>query len=245
MRKQRELLFWALWRFSHLIVKIISNKSSCCCSSGGFHSPKKICYHKIHLLFGIMLQKTVGIVSFLQAERHWWWCCSGESCTLGFDWHLIDIWLTCHHGNRGLTANNMLATRRRWMHVTHQQLHSVSSRSAPAEWTFLKKLHLHLCDESPPAAFWKKVERSDKRRWEKHFSLVGLMQPHTLVLYLKENVGAHNKKNKIYVDTDAQGSVAESTVASIGTDWLVCLGFIRDADNDTHTHGTSHNTVSH
>lgn len=44
------------------------------------------------------------------------------------------------------------------------------------------------------------------------------MQPHTLVLYLKENVGAHNKKNNIYVDTDAQGSVAESTVASIGTD---------------------------
>lgn len=138
MRKQRELLFWALWRFSHLIVKIISNKSSCCCSSGGFHSPKKICYHKIHLLFGIMLQKTVGIVSFLQAERHWWWCCSGESCTLGFDWHLIDIWLTCHHGNRGLTANNMLATRRRWMHVTHRQLHSVSSRSAPADGLFWK-----------------------------------------------------------------------------------------------------------
>lgn len=97
-------------------------------------------------------------------------------------------------------------------------------------------------ERSPPEAFWKKVERSDKRRWEKHFSLVGLMQPHTLVLYLKENVGAHNKKNNIYVDTDAQGSVAESTVASIGTDWLVCLGFIRDADNDTHTH-TEHLTT--
>lgn len=212
-RKQRELLFWALWRFSHLIVKIISDKSTCCCSSGGFHSPKKEIYHKIHLLFGIMLQKTVGIVSFLQAERHWWWCCSGESCTLGFDWHLIDIWLTCHHGNRGLTANNMLATRRRWMHVTHQQPHSVSSRQLLQNGLFWKSF-TSICvtspvdlihERSPPEAFWKKVERSDKRRWEKHFSLVGLMQPHTLVLYLKENVGAHNKKNKIYVDTDAQG----------------------------------------
>lgn len=199
-----------------------------------------------------MLQKTVGIVSFLQAERHWWWCCSGESCTLGFDWHLIDIWLTCHHGNRGLTANNMLATRRRWMHVTHRQLHSVSSRSAPADGLFWKSF-TSICvtspvdlihERSPPEAFWKKVERSDKRRWEKHFSLVGLMQPHTLVLYLKENVGAHNKKNKIYVDTDAQGSVAESTVASIGTDWLVCLGFIRDADNDTHTRNISQHSFS-
>lgn len=35
-----------------------------------------------------------------------------------------------------------------------------------------------------------------------------------------------------------------STVASIGTDWLVCLGFIRDADNDTHTRNISQHSFS-
>lgn len=52
----------------------------------------------------------------------------------------------------------------------------------------------------------------------------------TLVLIIKKT---------IYMWTR---TLRASTVASIGTDWLVCLGFIRDADNDTHTH-TEHLTT--